>query len=97
MILNWWQKHEQTWEVGVEFSTDMEEEQRRERWVLFGLRSRRRRIGEDGHVDVVEEVRWGRRKWRLELEGKGKGGKGRVCDERGENERDITVITVTVN
>ena len=33
----------------------------------------------------------------MELEGKGKGGKGRVCDERGENERDITVITVTVN
>lgn len=89
-------EHERTWEVGVELSRDIEEEQRREKGVTFGLRRRRRRIGEDGHVDVVE-VRWGSRKWRLDLElevvGKGKGkGKGWVGDERRENERGITVV-----
>lgn len=47
-------EHERTWEVGVELSRDIEEEQRREKGVTFGLRRRRRRIGEDGHVDVVE-------------------------------------------
>lgn len=38
---------EQTWEVEVDTSTDMEEEQRRERGG-FDLGRRRRRIGEEG-------------------------------------------------